>query len=145
MGFLDHRKEWLFDVHADPARCEGAFMSALTGDAVFGLRGKYTFSEAVDDSGHKTVATYVGRRGLSSLGLLSSTTAEHVAAASGTNRIAFTTHLTGNGTTRCHLWLENWAQMKVGLIADGGFLKRGMQAVRRELRRIDVDMTVRKG
>lgn len=149
MGFKDHKKVWLFEVHATPAQCEQVFREVFeTGraNAILGIKNRMNFVvQGMSDNevGQHLVASFQGHAGFDRLfqgvvGIVSQTVRSMNRNAIG-SQVAFRARPTDEpGLTRCELWLKNWVE---GLSTH---FKRFMKEVERELRKLDDEMRIAK-
>jgi len=137
MGMLDHRRTWHYEVAAAPAECIRAFAAAFHGKRGLGATARWSVRAAADSA----VATYEGRAGIAALaGVLSQTSAQEGDTAVG-SQVSFKVEGSDGGKTQCSMWLSSSGRSGVaglfGATSDARFIRPYMQAVGRELLKVD--------
>ncbi len=142
MGLLDHRRTWTYELTASPADCINAFSWAFN-------RGGSLLTKArwrLHTSSNGATATYEGRRGLGAVGgILIRTAAQEADTAIG-SRVSFTVERTDGSTTLCSMALTSSGSSGLGGLlgatSDARFIRPYMQAVAKEMRRLDANARI---
>jgi len=137
MGRLDHRRTWHYEVAASPAQCIRAFAAAFTGKGGLGTKAHWSVRTAADSA----TATYEGRAGMAAIaGILSQTSAQEGDTAIG-SQVSFKIEGSDGGRTHCSMWLASSGRSGIagllGVTSDARFIRPYMQAVGRELLKLD--------
>jgi hypothetical protein len=136
MGMLDHRRTWKYDVSASTAECLDAFGRAFSGSGGLVAKARWDLQR----TNRSAVAVYQGRKGLGALGSLSKTSAHEADTAIGST-VTFRIEDSANGRTTCSMWLSSSGRAGIGGLlgatSDARFIRPYMQAVEKEMRRID--------
>jgi hypothetical protein len=142
MGLLDHRRMWHYEVSAPPTDCIQAFVAAFKGRAGLGAKAKWSVRTGSDWA----TATYEGRQGLGgTVAFLSGTVAQETDTAIG-SQVTFQINRANGGRTRCSMALISEGRSGfaglVGHTSDAGIIRPYMQAVAKELRKLDPAATI---
>jgi hypothetical protein len=137
MGRRDHRRTWHYEVAASPAECIHAFAAAFNGKGRLATKARWSVRSAADSA----TATYEGRKGIAAaVGILSQTSAQEADTAIG-SQVSFKIEGTGGGSTHCSMWLASSGRSGIaglfGATADANIIRPYMQAVGRELLKLD--------
>lgn len=137
MGSLDHRRTWRYQVTASPAECIRAFAAAFNGKGGLGAKARWSVRAATDSA----IATYEGRAGIAAIaGILSQTSAQEGDTAIG-SQVTFKVERSDGGRTQCSMWLASSGRSGIaglfGATSDARFIRPYMQAVGRELLKLD--------
>jgi len=137
MGMMDHRRTWHYEVAASPAECIGAFARAFKGKGGLGTKAHWSVRAAADSA----VATYEGRAGIAAVaGVLSQTSAQEGDTAIG-SQVSFKVEGSDGARTQCSMWLASSGRSGIaglfGATSDARFIRPYMQAVGRELLKLD--------
>ena len=142
MGLMDHRKQWTFELRADPTACLDAFARAMRGKSAFSPRKANWY---IARGANEIVATYLGRGGLvSAASVLSQRVADAEDSAKGsTVSMQITGRDESRGSTQCSMWLSSRGSV-MGFTSDAGFLRSYMNGVESELRALDSSLRMAK-
>ena len=137
MGLLDHRRTWNYEVSASAADCIRAFESAFNGRGGLITKAKWS----VRTSNGSATAVYEGRRGLGAAGAIMSKTAAQEGETAIGSEVTFNIEESDGTKTRCSMWLASSGRSGVGGLlgatSDARFIRPYMQAVAREVRKLD--------
>jgi hypothetical protein len=144
VGTLDHRRTWQYEVNASPSECIRAFAQAFSGRGGLVSGGKWD----VTTNSSSATAIYQGRRGLGALASIASQTSSQEADTAVGSEVKFTVE--GNdGQSSCVMWLESSGRSGIagmlGSTSDARFIRPHMQAVAREIKKLDPAALITKG
>jgi hypothetical protein len=138
MGLLDHKRTWNYEVSASASDCIRAFDSAFTGRGGLVSKAKWKVQR---DGTRGATATYQGRKGLGAVGgILSQTAAQEADTAIGST-VSFIAEPVSESRTRCSMHLS-WSGRSgipgiLGVTSDARFIRPYMQAVTKEIQKLD--------
>lgn len=144
MGLRDHRRQWKYELTAEPSDCLKAFQQSFQG-----RRGLVNSKWRVRQSASSATATYEGRAGAVAgiARILSSDAAQEEEQAIG-SEVAFEVSRSANGRTECVMWLRSEGRSGIaglmGATSDGRFIRPYMQSVTANLTQLDPSIRVSK-